>query len=119
MAELPLHAKKFKQIGLSQVIEDAGGVQWEHNYLAVGDSQTGVIYHVRIKRSKGTVIGATDLSGSDVVWQFWIQGSKVIGPSEYGGDVGIWKYPAGGNAVKTLEGGFVNPVGVAVSLAPH
>jgi hypothetical protein len=116
LAELPFHAKKFKQIRLDETIEQSGGVQWQRNYLAVGDLLTGTIYHVLLKGSRGVVIGSTDLSGSDVVWQFWIQGNKVVGPSEYAGDVGIWKYPAGGNAVKTLYG-FANPAATTVSLA--
>jgi hypothetical protein len=117
LAELPFHGNRFKQIHLDQKMEGAGGVEWERGYLAVGDSQTGNIYHVHVNGSKGTVIGSTSLSGSDVVWQFWIQGSKVIGPSEYGADVGIWKYPAGGNPIKTLYG-FANPVAAVVSVAP-
>jgi len=116
LAELPFHGTKFKQIRLDETIEQSGGVQWQHNYLAVGDLLTGTIYHVLIKGPRGAVIGTTDLSGSDVVWQFWIQGNNVVGPSEYAGDVGIWKYPAGGNAVKTLYG-FANPAAATVSLA--
>jgi hypothetical protein len=61
--------------------------------------------------------GSTALDGGSFVWQFWIEGSKVIGPSEGTADVMIWNYPAGGAAIKTLTN-VTNPVGSVVSLAP-
>ena len=49
---------------------------------------------------------------------FWIDGGKVVGAAAVDGEVGIWKYPAGGTALKTIKqtGSYV-PIGVAVTAA--
>ncbi|HEY2555010.1 MAG TPA: hypothetical protein VGI15_07155 [Candidatus Cybelea sp.] len=49
--------------------------------------------------------------------QFWIAGASLIGPNEgNGGTVGYWRYPAGGNPSKTIDG-LTYPFGVTVSTA--
>ena len=47
--------------------------------------------------------------------QFWIEQGSVIGPEFGANDVGIWAYPAGGSAKKTITGGFDEPWGATVS----
>jgi len=124
-AELPKGATKFTNISLEVKIEKPGGVEWDGQYVAVGN-QGNKIY--RIDGSGGKVEGTISLSGpqklgSLEIQQFWIQGSILIGPgrgsstSGYGGGgfVGFWHYPGGGSPVGNL--GAIGGSGAAVSLA--
>ena len=124
LAELPKGRKQFKTITLNVTIYVPGSVQWHGKYLAVDDQayeggNTTGIYQVQISGSSGTAIGSEELldscGASDVV-QFWIQGNNVVGPNVACLNVGIYKYPAGGTAIKTLTG-FQYPNGATVSLS--
>jgi len=114
-AELPAGGAEFTNITLNQSIGEAGGVQWDGRYVVIGDASASVLYEFAISGSGGTEVGSTTLDGGFFVWQFWIQGGKVIGPSEGTADVMIWNYPAGGAAVKTLTN-VTDPVGAVISL---
>ena len=115
-AELPFRAKGFTEIHLNKSVELAGGVQWDGKYVAIGDSQAGVVYHVKVAGSNGMIVGSTALSGSKEVVQFWIQGRRLVGPDLLAANVGLWRYPAGGAAEKTITG-FADPFGATISLA--
>lgn len=112
--ELHSGATKLTKISLNQSISSAGAVQWDGKYVAIGDQSTNTIYQFAISGKKGTKVGSTALGGASQVFQFWIEGSKVIGPDSGVSDVGIWKYPAGGAALKTI-GGVYAPLGATVS----
>ena len=115
-AELPKGGKKLVNITLDQNIVAAGGVQWDGKYVAVGDEASDTIYRFSISGKKGTTAGTAALSGGSAVVQFWIDGSKIVGPNSGLGTVGIWKYPAGGAPTKTIGGLYV-PLGTVVSRA--
>jgi hypothetical protein len=107
----------FKNITLNPPMNEPGGVQWDGKHLAVGDltEGSGTIYQFAINGKKGTEVGSTPLNGSSGVEQFWIERANVIGPEYLANDVGIWAYPAGGSAKKTITGGFDGPLGATVS----
>lgn len=113
-AELRKGSSALMNVALNQHIGSAGGVQWDGKYVAVGDQATNVVYQFVISGKKGKEVGSTPLSGASQVFQFWIGGSKLIGPDAGAADVGIWHYPTGGPAIKTI-GGLYAPLGAAVS----
>ncbi|HLY02959.1 MAG TPA: hypothetical protein VKR56_10775 [Candidatus Cybelea sp.] len=113
-AELPKGSGTLTTIALDQSIEWPGGIQWDGKYLAVGDAEAGVIYQTN--GGGGHVVGSTTLDSTDYVRQFWKVGSHVVGASFYTATVGVWPYPAGGTAKKTLTN-FQNPFGVTISKA--
>ena len=113
-AELPKGSASFRKISLNQHIQYPDGVQWDGTHIAVEDGSVGVIYRFAISGMKGTEVGSTPLVGSSDVIDFWIDGSKVIGPNNEGGSVTFWSYPAGGLGTKTI-GGLVEPAGATVS----
>jgi hypothetical protein len=115
-AELPKGSSSFTEIALNSVsITTPGGVQWDGKYVTVGDAKNGNIYQT--DGAGGNVEGTTSLSESDGIFQYFIDGKKVVGPNVYSANVGIWKYPKGGTPTKTLTG-FAYPFGAAVSKAP-
>jgi len=120
-AELPRHSSTFTNIALNHTIYWPGGVQWDGKVVAVGDEGDGypnttAVYEFSIKGSAGTLKGTTPFTDADRVYQFWIDGDKIIGPDYDGQYVGFWKYPKGGYPVKMLTG-FTYPFGTAISPA--
>ena len=113
-AELRAGSKKLTDVTLDQSIGSAGGVEWDGKYVAVGDQSTSTIYEFSVSGKTGKMVGSTVLGGASQVFQFWIDGSKVIGPDSGLGDAGIWSYPAGGSPVKTITGLYA-PLGAVVS----
>jgi len=115
-AELPAGGKKLVDLTLDQAIGSAGGVQWDGKYVAIGDQSTNTIYQFSFNGTQGTKMGSTSLGGATEVFQFWIDGKRVVGPDTYGADVGVWSYPAGGSPLKTIGNLYV-PLGTVISKA--
>jgi hypothetical protein len=113
-AELAKGSTSFTGITLNVSITTPGGVQWDGKYVTVGDAKNGNIYQT--DGAGGTVEGTTTLTGSDGIFQYFIDGKKVVGPNAYSASAGIWKYPKGGSPTLTLTGDSY-PFGAAVSKA--
>jgi hypothetical protein len=117
-AELAKGKSTFTNITLNQSFHAAGGIQWDGKHLAVGDLYAAVIYQFDISGSSGTEVGSTSLDGSGAVWQFFVDGDRVIAPStveDGSGFVSVYDYPAGGAAKKTRD--VDTPEGAVVSLS--
>ncbi len=84
--------------------------------MAVGDPRAGNIYRFEIQGHHGSEVGRTPLSGPRYVTLFAIDKDTVAGASYHAATVGIWKYPGGGEPIKTI-GGFHAPYGVTLSPA--
>lgn len=106
--------KKLAPLTLNQNVVSAGGVAWDGKYLAIGDQSGNTIYQFTVKGNRGTMAGSTQLGDAVTVFQFWLDGGRVIGPDAGAGNVKIWKYPAGGSPLKTIGSVYV-PLGAAVS----
>lgn len=117
LAELTPHASVFRNIVVPMLVNFPGGVQWDGRNVAVGDQGADVIYRLRVTGLASSLQGTTPLDGALDVVQFWQYKGTVIGPDNDAGDVGFWRYPAGGAAVKTITG-FAGPEGATISLAP-
>jgi DNA-binding beta-propeller fold protein YncE len=115
-AELSAGGKRLVDLTLDQAIGSAGGVQWDGKYVAIGDQSTNTIYQFSFNGTQGKKMGSTPLGGATEVFQFWIDGKRVVGPDTYGSDVGVWSYPAGGSPLKTIGGLYV-PLGTVISRA--
>jgi hypothetical protein len=108
LAELPAGSGTFTNISIDQSITVAGGVQWDGKYVAVAEENEGpdTVYQFSISGSTATEVTSSSLTGSKNVHQFWIDPARkrVIAPSASLGSAGYWKFPAGGDATKTLSG---------------
>ncbi len=126
LLEMPKSSYTFKNIRLNRAPGTPLDIQWVGKYLAVADSQT-VIYHVKIKGSKGTVVGSTLLNGpvSGIEVQFWIEGKTIIDPYGTGNstdEVGFWKYPSGGklrSSIDISQYGYAEVFGTVLSPAAN
>jgi len=121
--ELPRSGAPFVKIQLNQSFGIPGGVRWDGTDVAVGDVYGSVIYRFAIDGAAGTEVGSTPLSGTDGVWDFWLQNGIAIAPnanqagSGSSSNVLLYDYPSGGTPVGTIGGNTVEPVSAAVSLA--
>ena len=115
LAELPRGGKALVDIAVSQTIKVPGQVQWDGTNVAIGDAGVvpSVVYQFSVKGSTAKKAGTTTLAGSKSVRQFWIDGNTIVGP-DYGADVGVWAYPAGGSPMKKFS---VPGYGATVSAA--
>lgn len=104
LLELPKGASDFEEINLNQNVGKPGNMQWDGQYLAIGDRNDTLVRRFAINGNKGTQIGTLRLRGASLVNQFWIQGNIIVGAgfsnSEY--FTGFWNYPAGGRPNKTI-----------------
>jgi hypothetical protein len=115
--ELPKGASSLENITLNQSFGGPGEVQWDGKHITFADRNTGDIYAFTISGSSGTEVGSTKLTGSSNVQWSWIDGKTVVVPQNSGSDVYFYKYPAGGNATKTIGGFSSPPSGATISIA--
>lgn len=120
---MPKGSQTFSAITLDQPIKTGGSIQFDGKYLAIADYGAGyptaaVVYRFALSGSSGTRISKTTLDDSLAFGQFWIQGSKIIGPIGYDSirAIGYWQFPAGGSPSKNFAGPDTYPSGEVVSL---
>lgn len=114
LVELPKGGKTFRKYKLGKSFNQAGGVQWDGRYIAVGNFGDGVIYRTN---ESGHVMQTVTLKGGSNVEQFWIAGSTLIGPAAQSPGVApFWHYPGGGSAYNTISG-LTWPFGATLSTA--
>jgi hypothetical protein len=120
--ELPKGKSAFGQIALKETFLGWGGVQWDGQNVTIGDGAS-TVYRFAIKDQKAQKVGVVQLTGAVNIASYWLDGGQLIGPDGPNGgnhDVGIWNYPAGGQATATVTGSFENPSGVTIShVASH
>lgn len=121
-AELSKGSDTLTSINLDQTFADTGGIQWHGKLLAVGDQSTPRVYEFRMKGTQGTEASVTQLgSGAQAVHQFLIHGHTLIAPnfgwakSQFFSDVLFYRYPAGGDAYKTITKGVQASQAVVIS----
>lgn len=118
-AELPSGAKNAEAISLDFSVSLPGAIQWDGQYLAVGDQVciecASQIDRVNVSGTTATLAGTVPLTDSCDVLQYWIDKGRVIAADDCGSTVKYFSYPAGGSSLKTITAPLNEPVGVAVS----
>jgi hypothetical protein len=121
-AELRKGGRSFKSFTVPPSIVSIfpSYMQWDGTYLALTGqgTTTNAIYRLAIERHHAIVKGTVQIVGGDG-GPFWIQGQKMVMVSGVGDQVWIWKYPAGGKAIKYFMTGLDDNNGVTVSLGPR
>jgi len=122
LEELPAESGTFVSIKVSKAISPAGGIQWDGQYLVVGDPYSDALYRFKIKGHIAKEIDSIPLNGATTVDQFFITGNRIIDPSgsvgERSGWVDFYPYPAGGDPGRNLPN-FSTPYAVVISRAQN
>ncbi|HEY3676099.1 MAG TPA: hypothetical protein VGK84_08925 [Candidatus Tumulicola sp.] len=120
VVELPRGGKNLVPITISQRFDATGGIAWDGKYLAIADAGAATIYRFKVTGSTATEVGSLPVRGADTIDQLTVDGNRVIVPSNLthqAGAVSIYRYPAGGNRLRTLRN-FSQPYAAVVSRAP-
>lgn len=127
---MPVGEKSFKEVTLNVGLYPMS-LQWDKDHLAVAGytfnpNGPQPFYNVSISGSDGIVSGPIMLAAKngkhiDYPVQFFLKDKTMMGPAPHGGGANLidfWKYPVGGNPIKTISHRNAYHGG-AVSLAPH
>jgi hypothetical protein len=111
-AELPAGSSTFTDITLSTTPSSPGSVVWDGQYVDVSDD-SNTIYQTQ----GSTVVHAISLKLSqDTLRGFFVPSpKKLIAPDAYANAVGVFRYPHGGSAKKSITSGLNTPWGVVLS----
>lgn len=93
-------------------VASPGGIQWDGKYLDIADSGSGNVY-----QTSGSAILNTIVTGASCQGQFYVfpNRRRMIDPDPCSADTGIYRYLAGGSALKKVTGGQQAPSGAAIS----
>ncbi len=118
--ELPKGAKKVVNITLpamNGLKKAAGAIRWDGKYLAFADAEH-TVYLLAISGTKARIAGRVRLDGVKHIENIWIEQNSIAASSP--GEVLVWKYPAGGRPIRTINlGAYDDSDGVAVSVPSH
>jgi hypothetical protein len=115
LAELRKGSRAFVTIATSNTVGFPGSVQWDGKYLTVTDQDADAIYRYTVSGTNATLKGTVLLSGAADCAASWIARPYVYCADVGNNDGEVFKYPAGGLPIATLEG-IDFPLGV-VSLS--
>jgi len=112
VVEMASGSSSFKPVTLSNTIEFPGGMQWDGKYITLDDQEAHVIYGYACSGTSCTLKRTVSLSGSSDCVQTWIGKGDVFCPDAGNDTVEVYKYPAGGSPIATLNGPLDVPIGV-------
>jgi hypothetical protein len=115
LVELPKGAKKGVAITTSNTMGFPGSVQWDGKYISVFDQYASAAYQYTISGTKATLVNTVQLSGASDCAQTWIVKGLIYCADAGNNNGAVYKYPAGGPAVATFSGSFVEPLGVVAA----
>jgi hypothetical protein len=119
--ELPKGTAQLRNITLTGgTIYFPGQVQWDGEYVAVGDQtygrREGAAAIFRTTGAGGKIVGVTTLTGYGDVVEFWIEGNRLVASNYSARAALLYRYPAGGWPKRSITG-LRQPFGAVVSLA--
>lgn len=122
LAELPRGAKSFKPVNVEYGMPWKGGLQWDGQYLVVGEPIRPHILRYTMIDRYGVYAGSTTLTDAYNAFQFILAGKKAIVTNEYyydryiaRWDVLVFDYPAGGEDTQQIIDSDVQIYSVALS----
>lgn len=111
-AELSAGSSAFIDITLTTTPSSPGTVAWDGQHIDIGDD-SNTIYQTQ----GSTVVNTISLNLSkDTLRGFFVPSAKrLIAPDAYANTVGVFRYPHGASAKKSITSGLNTPWGVVVS----
>jgi hypothetical protein len=127
IAELPKGGNTFANYPLNSSFDVFGSIQWDGRHMTLTNPSTNQIYRLKFGKAAFKVIRTTQANGWQNSYsshwpyiQTWLQRGTFIAQAGSLAELGLWRYPTGGNPGKILrpfESGDVNIYGVTVSVA--
>lgn len=114
LVELPKGSGTFITISLNVNFGYASPIEYVAPYLVLGAANSDDMYQFSISGSSGTEANGFHLTGSGDLVAFQVSGDEVaaIGARSSG----LWKYPAGGQPIVTIDPKQIsNPQGIVIS----
>ena len=118
LVELPRGKGTFKDITINETFVTPTGVQWDGQYVVVGDGDPEHlgVYRVDVTGTQGVVKRKISLTNSYPLG-FWIDDKRLINPDIDKQQVEFFRYPSGGLATKVITSGVNYPSAATVSRA--
>lgn len=112
LSELPAGGASLVDIGIYGSINPSPAIQWDGTYLAI-ESPSGdplgpaTVYQVEISGSSAKIVNTIKLytkknKNPPRATQFWINAGKIVNPESAHNLIGLWPYPVGGEATRTI-----------------
>ncbi|HEY1883781.1 MAG TPA: hypothetical protein VGG51_12150 [Candidatus Cybelea sp.] len=119
LVELPQGGSALQTVKMDEKFGKVGGLQWDSQYVAIGDSEKQLIYEMSIADGSATTVGTTRLHAwrgarfKDIEPFAIGNGQIVLTFSDR--QTGFWRFPGGG---KTLHRISVITGAKTISVAP-
>lgn len=111
LEELAYSASALIPISLPRKIRDAEQLQWDGQHIAVAQQRGPSVHRLKfLNGNRAKVVLSSRFHGTNrgQIGQFWISGTTIVIPfdvkSSSADDVGVWRYPNGGNPIATFRG---------------
>jgi hypothetical protein len=104
MAVLPKGSSTFKMLTLSNSVAFPGAVQYDGKYITLLDQEADAIYGYTCRDTTCTLKRTVTLQGASDCVQTWIGVGVVFCPDAGLNAANVYKYPAGGSSIATLNG---------------
>jgi hypothetical protein len=119
LAELPAGGDTLGTISVDEKLRGIGGLQWDGQYLALGDNFNHVIYQMSVANGHAVTEGTTSYNGQHPRFKravpFALQNGLLV--IQFANNkVGCFNYPAGGKPTHRIS--IISNGNVAISLAP-
>ncbi len=118
LVELPKGGNALQSIAVAQLFKIAGGIAWDGKYIVIADAGTATVYRFTIKDSSAHEVDSFPVNGANTIRQLTVAGDRVLVPSiviHSAGVVSLFRYPAGGERIRTLRN-FSQPYAAVISL---
>jgi DNA-binding beta-propeller fold protein YncE len=120
LVELPKGGSALQLITVPQSFKIAGGIAWDGTYIVIADAGTATVYRFTIHGSSAREVDAFPVTGANTIEQLTVDGDRALVPSivtHGSGVVSLFRYPAGGERIRTLRN-FSQPYAAVISRGP-
>ncbi|MGB8910560.1 MAG: hypothetical protein WCC84_17585 [Candidatus Cybelea sp.] len=120
LIEFSKGSRQLREIGWNGIQPPhLGSIQWDGKYLAAESHQSRSdatsIFRYSVSQGRATLVGKSELKGTESPQQFWIHDGKIAVPNGSGAGVMLYGYPAGGSPAKVIHDAL-EPRAATVSL---
>jgi hypothetical protein len=115
--ELPQGGSSFERLSFDVSFRQIGGLQWDGQYLALGDDEDHLVYQMSVSNGHGTTQSTTHFHSwhDKNIVPFAIQDGIIVFAFNHQ-KVGYFDFPQGGKPVHLIS--LPSAAGITVSVPP-